>query len=121
MSKVLSHRPRVVLNLHEDDEIESCYAYCSEPLQEIAEKCVAAMRTVLPGNTTSIHHDHAENGVIIGGNIPCKGTLEKELEKYGILYVCMETPEMEKITFRIKALTKGVMTFIKEWQKVGRR
>ncbi len=115
LTKVLSHRPDVVITLHEDDESDYCYVYCNEPLRPLAEECVNVMRTQLGGTPSTVHGDKCVNGVITHGKIPPKGTLEKTLIKYGVNYICFETPELEKLSERIKALTKGATHFIKNY------
>ena len=72
------------------------------------------MKTKISGESPdSIHQDPAEGGVIIHGRYPPKGSLELELEKYGINYIVFEVPQLKKLSDRIKALTHGVTYFIK--------
>ena len=110
---ILSHRPQILITLHEDDEIDNCYVYCTDVLKPLAEQSLNVMRTILPGIPNIVHGDTAEQGVITHGKEPFKGTLEKEVVKYGINYICFEAPELNTLSERIKALTHGATYFIK--------
>ena len=112
LQKVLSHQPSIVITLHEDDEVDHCYIYCNESLRSLAEQSLTVMHKRLPGLPRSVHGDKPDNGVITHGKYPVKGTLEKELSKLGINYICFETPQLKNLNDRIKALTHGVAYFI---------
>jgi hypothetical protein len=100
----------LVISLHEDDETDGVYAYCSP---EIHDKVKAALSKSLIPLTDSAHGDMADKGVISDGNQPYKGTLERALRRRNIPYCTIETPcSDEDIEKRVKSLINIVSELI---------
>lgn len=82
-------KPTVVISLHEDDEVSGVYAYCSPELKEKVCGCLKESGIKI---VSSVHGDKTEEGVIVSGKQPYRGTLERFLKRRGILYFTLETP-----------------------------
>jgi predicted deacylase len=85
--------PKLVISLHEDDEVDGVYAYCSPDLEECLKQCLEGIDISVLKNA---HGDKTDGGVITNGNQPYKGTLERALRRRNISYCTIETPSSEK-------------------------
>lgn len=83
------YNPKLVISLHEDDEVNGVYAYCSP---EIEDRVASALQTSTIDIASSAHGDYAEKGVIVNGKQPYRGTLERALKKRNIMFCTIETP-----------------------------
>jgi len=108
--QIEKRNPTLVISLHEDDETDGVYAYCSP---EIHDKVKAALSKSLIPLADSAHGDMADKGVISDGNQPYKGTLERALRRRNIPYCTIETPcSDEDIEKRVKSLINIVSELI---------
>jgi predicted deacylase len=108
--KIEELSPSVVISLHEDDEVDGVYAYCSPELESEVSSCLNNIDLKL---ANSAHGDKTKNGVIVNGKQPYKGTLERALKRRNILYCTIETPSsLENIEKRIDCLKNIVHNLI---------
>jgi predicted deacylase len=112
--KIEQMSPSVVISLHEDDEVDGIYSYCSPELESILIK---SMNDSDIGIAKTAHGDKTNNGVIVDGQQPYKGTLERALKRRNIPYVTIETPSKEKnIKKRVDNMIKIVHNFIENYE-----
>ena len=110
LSKIESISPILVIDLHEDDEVNGVYAYCSEELRDCIKKCLSNIELNL---AKIAHGDKTDKGVIVNGKQPYKGTLERALKRRGILYCTIEVPSGNgKFKERVNCLKEIVSNII---------
>ena len=103
--------PTVVISLHEDDEVLGMYAYCSSELKEKVCGCLKEGGIKI---ASSVHGDKTEEGVIISGKQPYRGTLERFLKRRGILYFTLETPSsFYPLQKRVQVMVRVLKEFLK--------
>ncbi len=102
LSQVLKASPALVITTHEDDEVDSVYAYASPDMAETAKQ---VLRVVTGDIAAKAHADVTDDGVITGGRQPYAGSLERACEQRGIPYVCVETPKSMPIKERVRIQT----------------
>jgi predicted deacylase len=113
--KIEELNPSVVISLHEDDEVDGVYAYCSPGLESKVSSCLSDINLSL---ANSAHGDKTKNGVIINGKQPYKGTLERALKRRNISYCTIETPSKEEnFENRVDCLKNIVHNLIKDYEK----
>jgi len=112
LTKIEELSPSLVISLHEDDEIENAYAYCSYEIKDIVK---SAFRNIEVNKAKYAHGDKTDNGVIVNGKQPYSGTLERALKRRNILYCTLETPSRDKLENRIKCLKKLVEDIIRQY------
>jgi predicted deacylase len=111
ISQIEKLNPSMVIDLHEDDEVDGVYAYCSPELENIVKSCLCDIELDV---AKSAHGDKTNKGVIVNGKQPYKGTLEKALAKRNILYCTIETPSsLESFEKRVDCLKNIVHNLIK--------
>ena len=97
--------PILVISLHEDDEVDGVYVYCSP---YIKEQVKASLKDIDLPLASKAHTDETDEGVITKGKQPYEGTLERALEKRNIFYCTIETPSKENFEKRVDSMTKIV-------------
>ena len=103
-------RPYLVISLHEDDEVDEVYAYCSDDIQAQVKDALQDCNVKLAQHA---HGDKAEDGVITTGRQPYKGTLENALKKRNISYCTLETPSSQMdISYRADILINVVQKLL---------
>lgn len=111
LTKIEKLNPYLVISLHEDDEVDGLYAYCSP---EIKDK----IKDVLKRSNFKIakiaHKDETDCGVIVNGEQPYDGTLEKALKRRNIMYCTIETPSKENFEKRVDCMRKIVHNIVNE-------
>jgi len=111
ISQIEELNPSMVIDLHEDDEVDGVYAYCSPELENIVKSCLCDIELDV---AKSAHGDKTNHGVIVNGKQPYKGTLEKALVKRNIPYCTVETPSnIENFEKRVDCLKQIVHNLIK--------
>jgi predicted deacylase len=106
-------KPSIVISLHEDDEVDGVYAYCSTDLEECIKKCLDGIDIKILKNA---HGDKTDDGVITNGKQPYKGTLERALRRRNISYCTIETPsKKESLEERITCLKQIVSNIINSY------
>ncbi len=85
--------PTLVISLHEDDEVDGVYAYCSSEIEDLVKNSLSKSKIKL---THKAHGDITNDGVITKGQQPYKGTLERALKRRNIPYCTLETPSSKE-------------------------
>jgi hypothetical protein len=102
LAEIEKINPKLVISLHEDDEIDGVYAYCSSDIEDKVKKSLLKSKIKL---TTKAHNDITDDGVITNGQQPYKGSLERALKRRNIPYCTLETPSStEDIQTRVNTL-----------------
>lgn len=110
INKIEKINPVLVISLHEDDEVDGVYAYCSEDVKDLTSNALACGGMEL---ANVAHDDPTDKGVIVNGKQPYEGTLEKALKRRNISYCTIETPSQKKdISERANCLIKIVSKII---------
>ena len=89
IEQIKNIQPKLVINLHEDDEAKNTYVYCSVSL---ANKVKNILKHFNIKTAKTAHGDVTDDGVIINGKQPYDGTLEVYLDQIKIPYCTIETP-----------------------------
>jgi predicted deacylase len=111
ISQIEFLNPYMVIDLHEDNEVDGVYAYCSPELENIVKSCLTNIELNI---AKTAHGDKTNQGVIVNGKQPYKGTLERALTKRNILYCTIETPSnIENFQKRVDTLKSIVHNLIK--------
>jgi hypothetical protein len=102
LNEIEKINPLLVISLHEDNEANGMYAYCSveifKKIQNIFKNCNVPLEN-------KIHGDQTKDGVIVNGKQPYPGTLERALKRRNISYCTLETPSSKmSIEERVKIL-----------------
>jgi hypothetical protein len=116
LNQILENNPKLVISLHEDDEVDAVYSYASPSIKSIVEGILSSLE--LPLAETS-HGDSADSGVISKGKQPFKGTLEKALTKRGIPYCTIETPSNWDLKVRTQTQQKIVSGLLEALKHQG--
>ena len=104
LNKILEINPKLVIDLHEDDEVDSVYAYCTKDIEDNVKKALSDLGVKLAKRA---HGDNTDDGVIVNGKQPYKNTLEKALKKRNISYCAIETPSSsEELQKRVDHMIK---------------
>lgn len=112
--KIEELNPSVVISLHEDDEVDGVYAYCSPDIEEYVKSC---MNNIDLNISKNAHGDKTDNGVITNGKQPYKGTLERALKRRNISYCTIETPSSdENFEKRVDCLKNIVHNLIEDYE-----
>lgn len=111
LSEVLSHNPKIVIDLHEDKDARGVYAYCSIDLSDRVRKILNDYKLPLAKSACG---DKVVDGVVDHGNLPTKGTLEKALSKRNIPYCTLETPMTWELQKRVEVLKLLVTAILKK-------
>lgn len=85
--------PTLVISLHEDDEVDGVYAYCSSEIEDRVKNSLSKSKIKL---THKAHGDITNDGVITKGQQPYKGSLERALKRRNIPYCTLETPSTKE-------------------------
>ncbi len=110
LSEIEKLNPTLVISLHEDDEVDGVYAYCSPEIEDKIKNALMKSKIQL---AVKAHGDDAEHGVISNGQQPYKGTLERALRRRNIPYCTLETPSSsEEIETRAKTLISIVKDLV---------
>ena len=105
--------PSLVIDLHEDDEASGLYAYCSSSLKDLV---ISALREGDLKIASSVHGEEAEEGVIINGKQPYRGTLERYLKRREIPYITLETPSsLYPLQERVEAMRRVVKYILRNF------
>jgi predicted deacylase len=107
--KIEELNPSIVISLHEDDEVDGIYAYCSPDLEEHIKNCLSGIDIKI---LNQAHGDKTNDGVITNGKQPYKGTLERALKRRNISYCTIETPSKENFEKRVDCLKNIVSNII---------
>lgn len=91
LNTVLSKKPGLLVDLHENDEADGAYAYASPGMKDEVKNILKNMQHKLP-LANSADGDLTDDGVITDGKYPGKGALVTAANKRGIPYVLLETP-----------------------------
>ena len=113
LRNILEHDPMLVIDLHEDVDARGVYAYCSKDLSDEVQYILRAHDLPLAKSACG---DAATAGVIQGGDLPSKGTLERALTKRNIPYCTFETPTAWKLSKRVQVLCSLVDAMMQEMQ-----
>ena len=105
LNTIEENNPILVISLHEDDEVDGVYVYCSP---YIKEQVKASLKDIDLPLASKAHTDETDEGVITKGKQPYEGTLERALERRNILYCTIETPSKENFEKRVDSMTKIV-------------
>ena len=105
LSQILENNPKLVISLHEDDEVDAVYSYSSPSMEITLAEILTALEVPLAEKS---HGDDTEGGVITEGKQPFKGTLERALAKRGIPYCTIETPSSWDLKVRTQTQQKIV-------------
>ena len=110
LSKIEELNPTLVISLHEDDEVDGVYAYCSPEIEDKVKNALMKSKIQL---AVKAHGDVTDQGVISNGQQPYKGTLERALKRRNIPYCTLETPcADEEFETRAKTLISVVSDLI---------
>jgi len=110
LNEIEKINPSLVISLHEDNEINGVYAYCSPELSDKIQKILLNGNFLL---ADTAHGDNTENGVITQGKQPYPGTLERALKRRNIAYCTIETPSSHiNIRERVKILVSIVKSIL---------
>jgi predicted deacylase len=107
--KIEELNPSIVISLHEDDEVDGIYAYCSPDLEEHIKNCLSEVDIKI---LKQAHGDETNDGVITNGKQPYKGTLERALRRRNISYCTIETPSKENFEKRVDCLKNIVFNIL---------
>lgn len=111
LAKIEKLKPYMVISLHEDDEVDGLYAYCSSEIESVIKNALKKSNFKL---ANSAHNDNTNDGVITNGDQPYKGTLEKALKRRNILYCTIETPSKENFEKRVDCMKKIINIIVNE-------
>ncbi len=89
LQEIENIKPELVICLHEDDEVNGMYVYCSQEIEDLLKQCLQFVNIKI---AKSAHKEHTNKGVISHGKQPYRGTLERALKKRNVLYCTIETP-----------------------------
>lgn len=116
--KIEELNPSIVISLHEDDEVDGVYAYCSPDIEDHVKSC---MNNIDLNISKTAHGDKTNGGVITNGKQPYKGTLERALRRRSISYCTIETPsDKENFQKRVDCLKNIVHNLIEDYEKENR-
>jgi len=110
LAKIEELNPDLVISLHEDDEVDGLYAYCSPEINELVKKALSESNFEI---AKIAHNDETDGGVIVNGEQPYKGTLERALKRRDMLFCTIETPSKEDFQKRVECMKK-IVSFIIE-------
>lgn len=112
LNTILKINPILVIDLHEDCDINKVYAYCSPDIKEQVKKALSSLGVEL---ATKAYGDKTDGGVISKGKQPYKHTLERALRKRNIPSCTIETPSSaEDIQLRANQMIKIINYLMSE-------